>query len=166
MTVLGVLILSVGCTPSLHPIYTENDLVFESSLIGQWTEDDSDEIWEFSKEGASEYKLVITDEGPFSAHLTKVKGKLFLDFFPDEPELKEGGFYKSHLLRVHSFAYVSRIEPTLQMALPNPGWLEKYVAENPDSIRHEKVEDRIIITAGTKALQAFWLKHRGDHSAR
>ena len=162
MTLLGMLILSVGCIRSLHPIYTEKDIVFEPGLIGQWAEDDSKEIWAFSQKGTNEYKLVYGDkgeQGAFSAHLLKIKGKLFLDFFPEDPDLKENAFYRSHLLAVHTFVYVRQIAPTLQMSFPEPGWLKKLIADSPNAIMHEKIEDEIILTAGTKELQAFWLKH-------
>jgi hypothetical protein len=170
MTLLGVLILFAGCIRSLHPIYTEKDIVFEPSLIGQWAEDDSKEMWAFSeKEGTNEYKLVYTDDkgkqGAFSAHLLKIKGNLFLDFLPEAPDLKENEFYQFHLLPVHTFVYVRQIKPTLQMSFPEPDWLKKLIADNPKAIRHEKIEDEIILTAGTKALQAFWLKHLGTEGS-
>lgn len=166
MAFCGVLILSTGCIPSLHPLYTEEDLVFEPGLIGQWTEDDSKEIWVFSKVNSDEYKLVHTDKdgihGTFSAHLLKIKGNMFLDLFPEinGSSKKENSFYKFHFYPVHTFLYVKQIEPTLQMCFPNPEWIEKLIEENPKAIRHEVVEDDVIIlTAGTKELQAFWLKH-------
>jgi hypothetical protein len=165
VTLLGVLILSAGCIRSLHPIYTKQDIVFEPDLIGQWSEDDdeSDEVWAFSKEDANSYALVYTDDngeqGMFNAHLAEIKGELFLDFFPNEPELIKNGFYQFHLLPVHTFVYVKQIEPTLQWSFPDPDWLEEHIAANPDAIRHEKIEDEIILTAAAKDLQAFWLKH-------
>ena len=36
---LSVVVL-MGCIPSLHPLYTEKDLVFDESLLGEWTLDD------------------------------------------------------------------------------------------------------------------------------
>jgi len=163
MTLFGVLLLSAGCIRSLHPIYTEKDIIFESSLVGRWAEDDQKETWTFSKEGTNAYTLVYADDkgkqGAFSAHLLRIKGELFLDFFPEEPDLKENDFYQFHLLPVHTFVHVKQIEPTLQMAFPDSDWLKKHLAEHPGAIRHEKIEDEIILTAATKDLQAFWLKH-------
>lgn len=163
ITLLGMLVLSAGCIRSLHPIYTDKDLVFEPSLIGQWAEDNDREMWAFSKKGSTEYNLVYTDDkgrqGAFSVHLLKIKGNLFLDFLPEEPDLKENAFYQAHLLPVHTFAHVKQIEPTLQMRFPDPEWLKKLVKEKPGAIRHERIEKEIILTAGTKELQAFWLRH-------
>lgn len=25
-----------GCVPSLHPLFTENDLIFDANLVGKW----------------------------------------------------------------------------------------------------------------------------------
>ncbi len=163
MMLLGAVVLSGGCIRSLHPIYTDKDLVFEPSLIGEWGEDNSEETWAFSKVSTNEYELVYTDgmgkQGTFSAHLVKIKEKFFLDFFPAAAELKENDFYQFHLLRVHTFAYVRQIEPTLQMTFPDADWLKKFLEDNPDSIQHEKIEDEVILTAATTELQNFWLKH-------
>lgn len=163
MTFLSFLILCSGCIRSLHPIYTEQDIAFEPGLIGQWSEDNSKEIWTFSKKETNSYTLVYTDDkgrkGKFSAHLAKLNEKLFLDLFPEERELKENDFYKFHFMPVHTFLYVKQIEPTLQMSFPDPDWLEKFIADNPKAIQHEETNDEIILTASTKELQAFWLKH-------
>ncbi len=162
-TLLGILILCSGCIRSLHPIYTEEDLVLEPALIGQWSENDSKEVWTFSRKGTNSYTLVYTDDkgrqGRFRAHLAKLNGKLFLDLFPEEPELKENDLYKFHLLPVHTFLYVKQITPTLQMSFPDPDWLKKFIADNPKAIRHDKIDGEIILTASTKDLQAFWLKY-------
>jgi hypothetical protein len=171
MTLLGILILCSGCIiRSLHQIYTEQDIVFESGLIGQWSEDDSKEVWTFSKKGANGYTLVCTNnkghQGSFSAHLAKLNGKLFLDLFPEEPELNVGDLlYEFHFLPVHTFLYVKQIEPTLQMSYFDSDWLKKFIANNPKAIRHEEIDGEIILTASTKDLQAFFLKHLNTDGA-
>ncbi|MBN1552545.1 hypothetical protein JW979_13805, partial [bacterium] len=54
------------------------------------------------------------------------------------------------------------ITPTLQMAAMDPQWMETYLEKNPGSIKAEKLQDRILITASTDELQAFFLKHIND----
>lgn len=162
---LGILILFVGCIRSIYPIYTEQDIVFEPKLIGQWSEGDSKELWSFSKDKANSYTLVFIDDkgkqGKFSVHLAKIKNKLFLDLFPVVPERdeNENSFYRLHLIPVHTFIYVKQIEPTLQISFPNKRWFERYITQIPNAIRHEKIDSEIILTASTKDLQAFFLKH-------
>jgi two-component system phosphate regulon sensor histidine kinase PhoR len=56
-------------------------------------------------------------------------------------------------------AKVSQIEPTLQMSFPDPKWLESHLKENPKAIRHEQIDDRVLLTASTQELQEFVCKH-------
>ena len=55
----GVLLLLSGCiVRSLHPLYTDENVIFDTRLIGQWSEEGSKEIWEFSQQGEQRYKDV------------------------------------------------------------------------------------------------------------
>lgn len=56
-----VLVALVGCVPSLHPLYTDGDLVFNPALVGEWSEKDSEERWIFTKSGEKEYRLVYAE---------------------------------------------------------------------------------------------------------
>ncbi len=171
IVVLGMVLALAGCVVrSLHPIYTEKDIVFEPSLIGEWAGDRSKEVFVFSKHGKDGYKLVYTDaplttrdkskQGAFSVQLLKIKGILFLDLYPVKPDLKENLLYKLHLVPVHTFVHVRQIEPTLQMRIPDLDWLNKLLKEDPGAIRHESPPgDAVVLTASTQELQAFWLKH-------
>lgn len=166
-----VFIMITGCIRSLHPIYTERDIVFEPSLIGRW-DDDGEAVWSFSKGAGNSYKLVITDDegnrDPFVAYLVMIEERLFIDLLPepqDSEEQKVSDFYEFHFLPVHTFYYVKQIEPAFQMSAPDPDWLEKFLAEQPDAIQHEKIDNKIFLTAPTKDLQAFLIKHLHDEAA-
>ena len=68
-----VLVLVLGMTGcfvlSVHPLYFEKDLVFESDLVGTWGpkehEKDLSELWIFKKSGEKSYQLIlrVKDEG-------------------------------------------------------------------------------------------------------
>ena len=167
----GILLLLSGCiVRSLHPLYTDENVIFDARLIGQWAEEDSKEIWEFSQQGEQRYKCVVYEEdGEQSilvARLLEIKGKMFLDFFPTKLDRQEGVFYQLHILPVHSFAYVKQIEPTLQISFPSSDWLQELLEKNPDAIRHEVLgKDDIILSASTEALQTFWLAHLDTEGA-
>ena len=85
-----------GCIPvmSLHPLFTEETLVFEEKLLGTWV-DDSNNIWEFKdpNEQKKIYKLIVVDnegqKGSFDARLTKLENKLFLDVYPNQFPCKD-----------------------------------------------------------------------------
>ncbi len=163
-----LLILMAGCVRSLHPVYTDQDVIFDEKLVGCWSEENSEESWEFSKQNEKNYQLVYTvggQSGTFDVHLFKIEGELFLDLFPKPPELPLNDFFKSHLFPVHTFAHIKQIEPTLQMRFPDPDWIQKLVTERPKEIRYEKIDRELVVTASTKEMQAFWLKHLDTEKA-
>ena len=161
----GVLLLLSGCiVQSLHPLYTDENVIFDMRLIGQWAEEGSKEIWEFSRLDEKRYGCVVyvdeDEKGMLEARLLTIKGKMFLDFFPTEPDWPSGIFYQLHLMPVHTFAFVEQIEPTLQIRFPNIDWLQELLEKNPDAIRHEKRGNHdVILSASTEVLQTFWLAH-------
>jgi len=160
-TIAVGLLLLTGCVVSLHPVYTEGDIVFEPALVGRWAE--GPDVFHFEKAGDKSYRATYTDEsgasGRFTAHLLKLDGDLYLDLFPEEPDLKENDFYKMHIVAAHTFMRVKQISPRLQMAFMDYDWLDKLLEKTPEAIKHEKQEDRVIITASTKELQAFLRKY-------
>ena len=165
-----VLILVLGLTGcfvlSVHPLYFEKDLVFESGLLGTWGEKthekDLSELWIFEKTGDKSYRLTIRDEedgeGMFEAHLLKLGDHLFMDLYPEEPETGSE-FYNMHVIPAHSFMRVSLEGHVLRLGFFDLEWLEKNIEESKVSIKHERRDDTIVLTASTKELQQFVLKH-------
>jgi hypothetical protein len=153
-----------GCVPSLHPLYTDKDVVFEEKLLGSW--EDGESIWKFDRgTDANSYDLtVVTDgnDGRFIANLVKLNGTMFLDLYPGPVEIKANDFYKAHLLAAHTFIKVEHFDPNLSMRMMDPEKLEKLIESKPDIIKHELVEKRIILTASTAHLQAFIKKYQND----
>jgi len=185
-------ILLGGCIPvmSLHPLFTEEDLVFEEKLLGTWVDDpnspkstwefkrivdSSKKEWEFDlpKKQEKAYKLILLDnkqgtKGSFFAHVVKLKDQLFLDVYPSQlPSAKMDpneiwAFNVLFLIPGHSFAIIDSIEPQLKIRWTTDDQLEKLLKEEPNAVKHELVEDRIILTASTKKLQSFVLKYADD----
>ena len=165
-----------GCIPvmSLHPLFTEETLVFEEKLLGTWV-DDSNNIWEFKDPNEQEkiYKLIFVDnegqKGSFDARLTKLENKLFLDVYPSEPPWDEEDpnkvewpFNTLFFMPVHTFIKINGIEPELKLQLTDDDELKKLLKENPNSIEHTSIEDKFVLTASTKELQAFVVKYADD----
>jgi hypothetical protein len=157
-----------GCIPSLHPLYTDKDVVYDPRLIGVWSDPNKPDIgtWEFRPAEPNNYKLIYTDKdkavGSFWVHLVKIDGMLFLDLFPIDPNLSQNGFYQLHLLPAHTFMKIEQIEPTLKMRFMEGDILEK----KPELLKHEVLEDngnkKLVLTASTRELQEFMRKHSGD----
>lgn len=168
-----------GCVPvmSLHPLYTEKDVVFEERLLGRWVDDPNspETTWEFNRieEPKSAYNLVFSDEegkkGSFVAHLVRLQNRLFLDVYPSEPpwEIEDPNklelFYNCFfLIPVHTFIKIDFNGPQLKMWSTNDEDMEKLLKEEPNAVKHTFIEDKLILTAPTKELQNFVLKYADD----
>ena len=156
---LTALILGGCLLPSLHPLYTDEDLVFEEKLIGKWLQDDGSTIWQFKPGSGKSYELRVFDgkEGRFQAHLLTLEDFLFLDLFPAEPNLKENDFYKWHLLPVHTFMAVDQLDPNLHLRAMNPE--PQPLKDDPNLLKSEHTADRLVLTAPTEELQQFVIEY-------
>ena len=164
----GIALLISGCLqPSLHPLFTEKDLVFDPALIGAWVGENEKETWILQKAGDHTYDLFYEgerDSAKFEAHLVRLGKFEFLDIYPEEPDIKNG-FYKSHLILAHTFSRIWRDGDTLRTAMLNPDWLKDMIARKKLKIAHERLHDWIVLTASTKELQKFILKYAEDVNA-
>jgi len=153
-----------GCVlSSLHPLYTDEELIFEEKLIGKWS--DENNLWEFRAGEPNTYQMRVFDgkEGRFVAHLVKLGDMLFLDIFPDGETLGEPqAFYGFHILPVHTFMKIEQIEPKLQLRAMDYDKVSKMLEEDPNLLKHEVVEDRIVLTASTEQLQKFIVEYAGE----
>lgn len=166
-----------GCVPvmSLHPLYTEKDVVFEEKLLGTWVQDNNETTWQFTcpNEPEKTYEIVFSDKegkkGLFSAHLIRLKDKLFLDLYPGEPPWDETDpnkikwpYNTLFLLPAHTFVKVNSIEPALKLQITDDGRMKKLFEEDPGAVEHTSIEDKPVLTASTGELQAFVLKYADD----
>jgi hypothetical protein len=168
-----------GCIPvmSLHPLYTEEDVVFEEKLVGIWV-DDANGTWEFRRPDKSEkaYELVLSspegNRGSFVANLVKLENSLFLDVYPkqfpcelEDPNKTEWHYNALFYMPAHTFIKIDSIEPQLRMRLTDDEKMGELLEEDPNVVKHEVVEDYdggIVLTGSTKELQAFVLKYADD----
>jgi len=169
-----------GCVPviSLHPLYTEKDVVLDKQLYGTWVDDsnDSKTTWEFkSIDEPNAYKLIFTDEegqkGSFVAHLVKLQNRLFLDIFPSElpwepedPNKMDWPYNSLFLIPAHTFVKIDSIEPQLKLRLTLESDMKDLLKENPNAVKYTSVGDRLVITGSTKELQEFVLKYADDEN--
>jgi len=168
-----------GCVPviSLHPLYTEKDVVVDKKLYGTWVDDVNSPktTWEFKniEDPKNAYKLIFTDEegkkGSFVTHLVKLQDRLFLDIYPSglpwdtkDPNTMDWPYNSFFLIPAHTFVKIDSIEPQLKLRLMLESDLEELLKENPNAVEHTSVGDRLVLTAPTKALQAFILKYAND----
>lgn len=175
-----------GCIPvaSLHPLFTQEDLIFDEKLLGTWVDDPNnpETTWQFKRldeperAGEMAYKLIFSDEqdrkGSFIAHLVKLENRLLLDLYPselpwepDDPNEVEWVYNTLFLIPAHTFIKIDSIGPQLKMRLTVEDKMEELLKENPKAVRHALTEDRLVLTASTKEMQAFVLKYTDDSRA-
>ena len=127
---------------------------------------------EFPAGSDKSYRLVISDNdswGTFDAHLLKLGEHYFLDLFPVEWDASINEFQRAHLLPVHSFLAVRNLRPQLEFAAMNGKWLKDYLAEHPQALRHEIIDEDLLLSAQPQQMQAFLSAHLseafGDYGA-
>lgn len=157
--IVGLLLVLAACVPSLHPLYTDKDLIFDPALLGEWVEakPDSKSTLTFIKSADKEYKLISAEEKErlsFIAHLVKLGDKLFLDVQGD-PSVD----CRTLAFPVHMFFLVSQSEPTLRLRDFNEKWLKEFLKKNPAALKHEIVDRDVLLTASTRQIQSFALRH-------
>lgn len=162
-----MLIIS-GCIPSLHPLYTEGDLLFDKELLGTWK--NGDETWVFTAEDENTYHLKILNQEDTTnlfVHMIELGGFRFLDFYPaDNDHVDIPDNLIMNLLPVHTFARFQYDKKNFEVGYFDPEWLQKLFEQNRIRIRHEVVEDgNIVLTAPTEELQKFVAKYADDKNA-
>jgi len=167
-----------GCVClSIHPLYTADDTVFEPALLGTWvlateaaqlqdSADNAPTTFEFSDAGDGAYTLKHSQDGVsalFQAYLLRIGDSMFLDLYPDrsDEQLDTTWLYTFQLLGMHQFFYVEQIEPQLIVRELNYSWLDGYMQENPEAIKHEAIyvdadEPFYVLTAQPAELQQFY----------
>jgi len=178
----GIAVLMTGCVPSLHPLYTKEDVFIEPALVGTWVTNDESEIWRFEisgdgyqlshsvrksrppEDGNREAEQFETAE--FEARLVRIGNYLFIDLFPEEPEI-EDDLYKIHLLPVHTILRVWLEGDALSMAMLDHDWLKKEIEGGRIRIAHEPWDDgkSILLTASSKELQGLVAQYAEDRNA-
>ena len=161
-TVLLALFL-YGCLPSLHPLYTDDTVVYDEQLLGKWYGDGGG-IWSFTKNDRKSYELrVIEDDGKqafFEVHLVELGEHRFIDLYPGENmELENTAeMYGFNLVPAHTFMKATLSEPNLLMQ-----WvcLNEALDDDPNLLKHEKFDDgdNMLITAQPEELQRVTLEY-------
>ncbi|MCX5634634.1 MAG: hypothetical protein NTW55_02150 [Planctomycetota bacterium] len=172
-----------GCVPvmSLNPLSSEKDAVFEDKLLGTWVGNDSNTTWEFKGPDVTEkaYVLLFSQredkkeaKGLFFARLVKIENRFFLDVYPNqwpsgvlEDPNKTVWFYNSFFfVPVHTFIKIDSFEPELKFRLTDDDKMKELFDKDPNAVKHEFYKDnKFVLTASTKELQAFVLKYADDN---
>lgn len=145
--------LFAGCPArSIHPLFTDQDALFNPALIGTWGMDD--ETYTFEKLKEKNYQLVIrskkeSDSTAYVVWLGKIGSQWFLDSYPlvnsDE----------HHYMSVHVFTRMKMEGDTLRLASLEADWISKMIDEKKIKVAHVRRDNEVVLTASTKELQQW-----------
>lgn len=178
---LALVVLLPGCiVQSLHPLCTEEQLVFEPGLVGVWEQGgEGGTALTFERGEGKMYRLTWEERGETArlvARLVKLGGTTYLDLTAES--FDEAGdqlvdlplVTALHLVPVHSFWRIQLEGDELGMAMLNVEWLCEQIKEGKVVIEHEPVEDEedvivLLLTAETEDLQKLLVDHGDDPDA-
>jgi hypothetical protein len=148
-----------GCyVQSLHPLYSDRTTLFDPALVGTWvSEEDEEFVFTLEDTTRGTYTLVCDESGAtarFQAVLAEIEGTRFLDIFPEEPA-NDNGFYRDHLMRVHSILKLELRADTLSVLDFDAEWLSTLAAEKKLTVPHVLLDGAVLLTATTEELQTF-----------
>jgi len=179
---LGLALLN-GCLTTLHPIFTEKDLVFDPRLAGNWKKskdsstalyrqantDDLEELSPTLKRNAA--RIYIREEkhadgkakSKSFAFMVKLGKYYYLDYYPADlkPNEPANEFFAVHYVPLHS---IYRIKFTgnhsFDIQQLDAGYLEKLIRNKQVRLKHEVTDDgNYLITAPTAELQQYLIKY-------
>lgn len=151
-----------GCVPSLRGIGSEETLTYDNSLLGVWHNPDNSDRWQFVAHPKLEnqYRVIYIDSdqklpGQFAGQLNRIGGALILDLSAEVDETSANAFYRMHLWPMHTFVRVTQEQSKLTLSVMNPQAVKALVQAQPEAIRHELIEDGVVLTDSTAKLQNF-----------
>jgi len=184
VAIIVLLSLLSGCLfPSLHPIFTDKDLVFNKTLLGNWIDPKTNDrvLFEnvspkdleeltpvFKKQADKIYMLTNKDargniKSRYYGFLVKLGNKYYLDYYPAETEKKKNydEFFTQHFVKMHLFYNIQFTgNGSFELKQFDKGFLEELIKNKQIRIKHEIMDDgTYFITASTEELQQYILKY-------
>lgn len=175
LMLIGVALLFGSCVTSVHPIYTQEDLVYDDNLLGDWITNDS-VLLSFEKSSKNKmpfyqrdtnqsktYYATYYDKKPaeFKVHLVKLDKYLYLDFFMHHFEM-DNDLIETTLFPVHSFSKIEIYRDSLIIKGFDARYISKLLNQRKIRIKHEVSDGNMLLTAPTEELQKFIIKYADD----
>lgn len=164
MTVLGGCVVS-----SVYPFYTAKDVQFDPALVGTWAEagatNAAHDHWRFDRLDQQAYWLTTVEDNKTNRYETyrfRLRQHVFLDLWKTNRVEDQ--------LPLHYLVKIENTGSELQVKVLNFEWLAKLLEKKPKALRHILVpnepgntnNNQLVLTADTRELQQFLLKHIND----
>jgi hypothetical protein len=174
-----------GCLLTLHPIYTEKDVIYDADLIGNYAitegeepEDDTMHIEPLSAtkmpipKGLEQIRnkgYLITQKGKlggiYIAYLVRLNNNnYYFDFYniggPINDQTPINSFFKSMLVPMHSVYKLQKLpQKGLVFHQFSQSFMQDLISKRQLRIKHEKVGEYYMVTASTAELQQYIAKY-------
>lgn len=155
--VVGILAVLGGCVPSMYPLYTSKDIVFDQTLVGTWLDKDEGLTWTFARGDGQSYDMAITENDStvmFRTHLVELDGHRFVDVCPNPPDWDDSP-YSDLMLPLHWLASVTINGDTMIISLMDPNDLDNLAKNGVKLPTYADIDNFRVLTASTEELQKF-----------
>jgi hypothetical protein len=149
-------VLSAGCLVSaLHPVYADESIVFDETLVGTWESTETQVTVVVSKGEWRSYQIAHTDRfgtTRFTAYLTAIGGARFLNVRPEDG-LERSAF----LLATNGALQIAvRTDQVRVRELDYAAVLARHTAGTLKLAAATDLKQNVLITAETPALRAWF----------
>ena len=110
------------------------------------------------------YKDLSNEDSEVSqmvVNLTKIEGETYMDFAP-QPDIKDANRFSTNIIPAHTFAKVEFVENQLVIKTFDAGFIEELIRKKRVRLKHELIDDTIVLTASMEELRAFIAKYGKD----
>jgi hypothetical protein len=168
LLILSTVASCPGCVVvSLHPLWSPDVHAEDQFLEGEWVKFDrvfgrDGAPWVVTAQRGGAYEIQIRGDRPettvtYSAVLARIGDRLYLDIQP-----KPGSSHTALAsIATHQFLRLTKGEDRLRIEAIDRKKFEAAVKKAGGPIRGEEVDIKLVLTAKTPALQAFFKEH-GD----
>lgn len=180
-TVLVSMLLLVACEPvaSVHPLYTQADLVTDARLPGCWQDEPDEGLCWFTitANGDRSYSLLLLEDDEvtqsrFRGYLAKLGEHLFLDIQPVRTE-NPYSIHAFHYASMHTFYRIELEDEgegeVLRLAYLDDEWLARALDDGKVTLAHRRGDEsrdhEVVLAAPTAELQKFVLRYAQDEEA-
>ena len=160
LALAGVLILT-GCDNpallSLEPVVTDQDAVFDTTLLGTWGASQDKDLCIFRRDGDSGYAITYLSGGgvrQFSARLFRIGEVSMLDLTPDGSD--------DFQIAGHALVRIWTEGGALRWSYLDTEWLRKQASQLLPNRADDK---RMVLTAPGAAVRTFVAKYGVDDKA-
>ncbi len=170
LIVLGLLLAAcLSAVRTLHPLFADDELVFDPAILGSWIFVDADDIDSLTFATSSDERLYTVrvsgdyETLDFDVRLGRLGGNLFLDLSAPEPE----GYFA---VPVHMFCKIGFEPDVMSLNCLDEEWLGRGLLAGDFELPYEllfRSEDdtAMVVTASTAQLQEFIIDHASDPDA-